>query len=154
MFCPDCHDEYRAGIVRCAACQVDLVEELGDGEPAAPQPEGVDAASAAERLVEYCGFLSLEDARRARDTLRRERVPYEIVIRDAVTDDPRSTPPEEFWLRVPVRHVRRVAELLGVDDDEAPAAESDDQALACSDCGREVGADESFCPHCGARFDE
>jgi len=29
MYCPQCHGEYRAGIVRCAACDVDLVSGAG-----------------------------------------------------------------------------------------------------------------------------
>jgi hypothetical protein len=28
MFCPECHDEYRDGIARCADCDVALVHEL------------------------------------------------------------------------------------------------------------------------------
>jgi hypothetical protein len=29
MYCPQCHGEYRAGIVRCAACDVELVSGAG-----------------------------------------------------------------------------------------------------------------------------
>ena len=33
MWCPECKNEYREGITRCADCDVDLVDELPE-EPA------------------------------------------------------------------------------------------------------------------------
>jgi len=38
MFCPNCRSEYRAGVTRCADCDVDLVDEL----PPEPEPEWVE----------------------------------------------------------------------------------------------------------------
>ena len=157
MFCPVCKGEYRPGITRCEACGVALVEHVGDRdvEPAAGAGEE-DAADAADRMVEYCGFFSLDEARQARETLRGQRIASEILIRDVVTDDPRTPPSEEYWLRVPIRHVRKVADLIGYEDERSASAEpgSDEGTVACSDCGRSVAEDETFCPHCGAKFEE
>jgi hypothetical protein len=148
MYCPVCKCEFREGFTRCDSCDVDLVPELGPEKPA--------AASRALRgsLVDYCGFLSLGDAREARDRLRRERVQSEIVIRDLAGEDPWSPAKEEYWIRVPSDAVRAVTTILGDGLDEEPAAGSDsDEAAACSECNQLVSAEEAFCPHCGAKFD-
>jgi hypothetical protein len=134
-----------------------LVEHLGDRAAApAAAAGGEDAAEGVDQMVEFCGFFSLDEARQARETLRGERIASEILIRDVVADDPRTAPPEEYWLRVPIRHVRRVADLLGYEEESGATAGrgSEDGSFACSDCGRSVAEDETFCPHCGAKFEE
>ena len=62
MYCPVCRDEYRPGFTRCASCDVDLVASLDAGAaqpPAALAPEIVVEAA----TVNFCGFLTLEEAR-------------------------------------------------------------------------------------------
>ncbi len=104
-------------------------------------------------MLDYCGFLSLEDARHARDLLRPRRIQSEIVIRDASESGPAHRSGEEYWLRVPARSFPQAAEVLG--HDAAEGSESvQTGTFACSECGESVGEDESFCAHCGARFDE
>lgn len=151
MFCPTCKDEFRPGFTRCASCNVDLVEDLASVEepregPTAPGPP------MPVRLSEYCGYLTLEEARDARDRLREERIAYEIALRDAPGAAGEHAAEEEYWLRVDATKLQRVAQLLG----SVPAVEPEaqDDGFACGDCGQQVGAEESFCPKCGARFDE
>ncbi len=146
MFCPKCKDEFRPGFARCGRCNVDLVEDL-----AAVKPEAVAREPAMPvRLAEYCGYLALEEARHARDQLRREGIRYEIVLReppDASQDEPAQ---EEYWLRVDASQAKRVAQILG----DVPTATEEDNSFACGDCGQKVATDELFCPKCGARFDD
>ncbi|MHC4992874.1 MAG: hypothetical protein ACYTGC_18025, partial [Planctomycetota bacterium] len=82
MFCPSCKDEFRAGFTRCANCDVDLVDDLSKVEtgPAVPA-ERERAEQLFVPLREYCGFLDLDEARHARDTLRLEGIRCEIAIR-------------------------------------------------------------------------
>lgn len=150
MYCPSCESEYRPGIARCPTCDVDLVPELGAGQPskrhddpATPSDDGA--------MVGYCGFLRLDDARAARDEIRRRGIRWEIAIREAPDADGEEPAREEYWLRVPARQVQAAAEVLGFDE-----AHHDDAAgeLRCSVCGRAVTADTTACPGCGERFED
>jgi len=122
---------------------VDLVAEL----PAqnAPQPNPGAMPDAPTRLVEYCGFLSLDEARHSRDLLVAEAIAWEIVIR------PADGGGEEFWLRVDASSTRRVATLLG---DVPVVDEQDAGGFSCGECKTHVGENDDVCPGCGARFDE
>jgi len=147
MFCPVCRSEYRPGFSRCPSCEVDLVEEAHSTETSA-RP----ARRAAGPMVEYCGFLSLDEAREARGRLRTEKIVSEIVIRDGEDADSTGSFKEEYWLRVPSSVYKATAAVLGYDFDAGSAGEQG-KDLSCSDCGKNVGAEEVFCPHCGARFE-
>jgi hypothetical protein len=147
MYCPACGDEFRPGFTRCGRCNVDLVVE----QPAARQAPA-PARAGATSWVEYCGFFALDDARRARDDLRAESIRSEIVIREQPEADPRSVIREEYWLRVDSERVATAARILGEQPQVAAAPEAD--TFNCSECGETVAADESFCPHCGARFED
>jgi hypothetical protein len=145
MYCPSCGDEFRAGFTRCGRCEVDLVENL---RAAAPPPRTTLAAP--PTWIDYCGFLSLDDARRAREDLRGQRIRSEIVVRDAPRGDPAAPVEEEYWLRVDSARIAEVARIIG----EEPQAPGPSDTLACSDCGEAVAAEETVCPHCGARFED
>ncbi|HKQ62853.1 MAG TPA: hypothetical protein VJS92_16290 [Candidatus Polarisedimenticolaceae bacterium] len=149
MICPQCRSEYRAGFTQCATCGTDLVHELSTPQvlPAPPRPTGVAPARAAGPLLDFCGFLSLDEARDARERLREQRIRSDIVIRDAPGEDP-GTVLEEYWLRVEQTGFALAASLLGYDAAEEPVS------VACSECGHAVAADASRCPKCGASFEE
>ncbi len=153
MFCPECEGEYRLGITHCPTCDVDLVDHPPRAV-AAREPEDGEGLTTASAMADYCGFLALEDARQARDRLRQERVPSEIVLRDTTNADPSIVLREECWLRVPVDAFQRVADILGYDATDESSPDAASATVACSECGESVGEQESFCPHCGARFDE
>jgi hypothetical protein len=153
MFCPECKDEYREGFTRCGTCEVDLVADLSSLEPTAGAPSGRPESFRAVNLIEYCGFLALDDAREARDRLHVDGIPAEIVIRNLSAGVSAAPVEEEFWIRVPMDQVRRVTAIL--DDGErtdSPRSEAGGSAK-CSDCGKTVQSEELFCPHCGARFE-
>jgi hypothetical protein len=155
MFCPSCECEFRAGFERCEGCGVDLVEELGAANVAAMAEKGAPAIRDADvplavPMTEYCAFLDLEEARKARDQLREQGIRSEIVIRET-PESLRGAPlEEESWLRVEAARLKSVQATLGY----ATADESEDSTLACGVCGARVSAAENLCPKCGARFDE
>jgi hypothetical protein len=147
MYCPVCQCEFREGFERCESCGVDLVQELTSEKPAST-PRSLRGS-----LVDYCGFLALDDAREARDGLRRERVACEIVIRDVAGEDPWAPAQEEYWIRVPSDAVRAVTTILGDGLDDGSQSSDPGETVACSECNQIVTAEETFCPHCGAKFD-
>ena len=97
-------------------------------------------------MTEYCGFLTLDEARDARGLLKAKTIRSEIVIRE-ISDSSE----EEYWLRVERDRYREVFALLGFDEHESNAY---DDTFSCAECGHEIAAAESFCPKCGARFED
>jgi hypothetical protein len=155
MFCPSCRDEFRRGFTRCGRCNVDLVEELPEATPASRRTATAPACGVV-RMVEYCGYLSLDEARGARDQLREERIRSEIVVREspgAAWDEPAR---EEYWLRVDTSCLAKIAAVLGEipQAEESGEREEEDTGFACGECGQHVAAAETFCPKCGAQFDD
>ena len=151
MFCPMCRDEFRPGFSRCTTCGVALVEQLRSA-PSAGRSRAEPLASVT--MVDYCGFVSLDDARQARERLRAEGIRGEIVIRDG--PDGAGGLPEEYWVRVDRDRFAQASQLLGFDDAAVEDADEseDESTFQCGECGAEVAAEESFCPGCGARFEE
>lgn len=147
MFCPGCKDEFRSGFTRCERCGVDLVDELPKD---APRPDEV-APQMPVRMAEYCGFFALDDARRTRERLRTEQIRCDILIREA-PDEPSR---EEYWLRVETDRAREAHAIIGDPADSvAPEDQEGEGDFDCSECGKKVAAEESFCASCGARFEE
>jgi len=116
VFCPRCRDEFRPGFTRCAACDVDLVEQLPHERGALLSAAAVAAVPTRShgpvRLSDYCGFLSLDEAREARDLLRTHGIASEIVLREALDADPEGPFAEEAWLRVDVARLNEVRRIL------------------------------------------
>jgi len=150
MFCPVCRDEYRPGFSRCATCDVALVEALGVEVPRTPAPTPVEAHDE-DVMANFCGFLTLDEARHARDSVREARLPAEILIRDAPASAPGAPVGEEFWLRVKPKDFRAVVALVGFEPVDTAGA---DDAFGCSACGATVHASDDACPGCGLRFEE
>lgn len=149
MYCPQCRDEFRSGFSRCATCDVDLIEDLDAAPVPDPTPDHKQAsrhAAVAPQMLEYCGFLELEEAQGARDQLRAESIRADILIReapDAGFDDPIR---EEFWLRIDSHGFRKASALLGT-----MAAEDLSAGAKCGSCGMAVSRDDRVCPGCGGR---
>jgi hypothetical protein len=150
MFCPVCKDEFRAGFTRCGACNVDLVDSLSGSAATlleeSPKEETAAGQPALVSMMEYCGFLTLNEARDARGRLKEKSIRSEILIRE--TSDSSG---EEYWLRVERDRYREVFALLGFDEHEPNTY---DDTFSCAECGNEVAAAESFCSKCGARFED
>ena len=156
MFCPTCKDEFRPGFARCEACNVDLVDDLSAAE-SSPVDEASRGAGAAALLsmADYCGFFELDEARTARDRLRGASVRCDVVIREPPDADLSAPIKEEFWIRVEASSAGAAARVLGYDPvSEELAQEEKAETFDCGDCGKPVQAEEIFCPHCGASFED
>ena len=157
MFCPVCRDEYRPGFTRCATCDVALVDAPGASaahavsaaEPSKPVTI-VTEGRLDEPFVNFCGFLTLEEAREARDKIRAAGWPAEILIRDAPRSADTDPVHEEFWLRGRPNDYKAFGQIVGFAPEVADAAE---ESFTCSACGATVGAADTACPGCGLRFD-
>jgi hypothetical protein len=149
MFCPVCRDEYRPGFTRCEGCDVALVASLDVEAPRRPAPV-VSEVAAEEATANYCGFLTLEEARDARDKVRSARLPAEILIRDAPKASPDAPVQEEYWLRVRPADFRAIVALVGFE----PVETHGDDTFLCSACGATVHATDDACPGCGLGFEE
>jgi hypothetical protein len=150
MFCPKCKDEFRTGFTRCASCGVDLVEDLSLAERS---PEALDEAcvsAACAPMLDFCGFLDLEEARVARNRLRDELIRSEISIREALQSTMNRPIKEEYWLRVEHKQFGICTKILGYD----PVESVGDESFDCSNCDNQVMEHESACPKCGARFED
>lgn len=161
MYCPRCKDEFRSGFTRCASCGVDLVASRPSD--AALPPEAVaESSPVSVRLADYCGFMSIDEARSDRDRLREAGIGTDIVIREAPESHPDKPIVEEFWLRVDTRLIGQAVNVLGYDAaDEShcnavdvPDSDHVEEEFDCGDCGHTVSESESSCPKCGARFDD
>ena len=77
-YCPDCGDEYRAGIPRCASCDVLLIsgtkrrEQMGMQGPALNK-RSMDITTQDQRVVLRTG--KLRDLKPLRILLTKERIP-------------------------------------------------------------------------------
>ena len=149
MFCPVCRDEYRPGFTRCATCDVDLVEAPNAEAARKPAPMLVEVA-AEEATANFCGFLTIEEAREARDKVRGSKRPAEILIRDAPGTLLSEPSKEEFWLRVRPNDFAAVVDLIGFAPD--PGADAAD-SFTCSACGATVPPTDDACPGCGLGFE-
>lgn len=150
MFCPSCRDEFRPEFTRCARCDVDLVEDLSRVESAPPR-SAASVPSRPARMIDYCGYFSMEEAAGARGLLRESGIRTEIVLREGSGDEPGSTPDDEYWLRVDADRIADVRRLI---DPQPPAAEDEEATFGCSECGQLVPESADFCPRCGSRFEE
>ena len=159
MFCPKCKDEYRPGFTRCAICGVDLVDDLAAVRDAPAADSAASLGATRERrdllrMRDYCGFLSLDEARRARDVLHSVDIASEIAIRVSPDSPPTGPVVEEYWLRVEQDGFKSAIQQLGFDEAEAEPGDDEEETSECSACGSMVGAEEPFCPRCGATFED
>jgi hypothetical protein len=161
MYCPKCKDEFRDGFTRCAGCEVDLVENRPGDESGSSAADAPPVPSAL-RLLDYCGFMNLDEARGDRDQLREAGIGTDIVIREAPESPPDGAIVEEYWLRVDVQQHTRAMNLLSHDasvEAREPAGKAvgdvdGEEEFDCGACGHSVGESETSCPKCGARFDD
>jgi predicted amidophosphoribosyltransferase len=149
VFCPSCKDEFRPGFTRCENCDVDLVEDLSAAGHSAR--DAGRASAVAAQMVEYCGFLELDEARRARAQLKTGEILSDIVIRENPEALAENALGEEYWLRVEASKFRQVGPILGYHMADSENAE---KTLACGQCGARVDAEATFCAKCRARFEE
>ena len=150
MFCPNCKDEFRPGFTRCQSCDVELVEDLASVSAERPAAGAEVGPPRAVPMADYCGFFALDEARRAREQLKAERIRSDIVIRESPDAAERNRFGEEYWLRVEASKYRLAAPILGFDSADAGNSA---KATSCEACGEEVSVDAASCAKCGKRFE-
>ena len=146
MFCPDCRSEYRAGIARCAHCEVDLVDTLPEERPLGI--EGVEAAVAdGTALVVARGPLQAVNG--MRDVLALSRVPT-VVRADPASEDPTTGVATLFDVLVHPDDGEVAAGALAADFQgliTGSGLDVGDEAVVDLDAGGEI-----TCPACGTVF--
>ena len=105
----------------------------------------------AQSLAAFCGFLTLDEARHARDKVRGAKLPADILIRETPGKAAGAPMEEEYWLRVRPRDFAIMEGLVGF---EPAAVEGGEDTFLCSACGATVHATDAACPGCGLRFEE
>jgi len=113
--------------------------------------EDLDVFAPEEALASLCGFLSLDEARQARDKVRGAKLPADILIRERPGAAAGESPEEEFWLRVRPRDFAAIEDLIGFEPASSAGAED---TFQCSACASTVRASDDACPGCGLRFEE
>ena len=148
MFCPSCKCEFRPSFTRCASCDVDLVDSLDAVEETIVKPSA-PASVTRVRMAEVCGYFDLDEARRARDLLHENDIQGEVHIRSSPETKPGGAVVEEYWLCADASQMARVVPLIDQDPEPSDAPAGD---FNCSNCGRPVREEETFCANCGMRF--
>ena len=157
MYCPSCRGEFRAGITRCANCEVDLVAEAPDLDPYA-SPESM-AALLAEAELRPVLLGTYEPARQAQGLLAGARIAS--VVAPEEDDDMQPGLHARFVLLVAEEDVGRARgffearfaagvanEGLQLKDPESQEVDAEG-ALPCPACDTPVPADQAECPECG-----
>ena len=103
MFCPVCHDEFRAGFTNCNDCGVALVEEL----PLKPEPERVE-------FVDLLTVRNEHEAKLADVRLRAAGIPSLVSKDDAGGMEPHLQLSGTVRLRVPSDRIRDARRLLDI----------------------------------------
>ena len=154
--CPECREEYKLRVVRCAHCDVDLV--LGDSE--ALQQAPAEVLPSVDQLV-CVRVAPLAWIRALSDGLQQEAVLHRV---EAVSED--AAPADQrveifdgqplFGLYVKSDH-EGVAKQLDasiasqLSPEEAPPLETG-ELEACPACGHSLDASALSCEDCGLEF--
>ena len=126
------------------------MESLDEHVESKPLPAG-GRSPVPVQMVDFCGFVDLDEARQARELLREHQIRGDIVIRDSPGGSSTSAVGEEYWLRVEASRHRHAAPILGYDEAGPGDLDSAD-STTCPQCGVTVASAESFCSSCGKRF--
>jgi len=158
-YCPECEAEYFDTVEICADCDVPLISEQeykGLQEEEARLKEMLKT----ETFVPIMTVENRFQADRAEEILGQNKIP--VLVRqfhDTAYDGIFEKQKGWAHIEVPEHMIVKAKELvghLGLDFEvPACACETGDEgtALACSECGVEVSADETVCPGCGEVLD-
>ena len=150
-YCPQCNDEYRADIVKCASCDIDLM--TGAQVLAAREQKEAGRNGRAMEILptdEMADMLKgpIVDIKQVQALLKREGIPSLLV------NDPKTCGKgccgTEVLLRIRVSDVQDVRDVLGRQHVHATALAEHDTSHAGSVFN--TGAEEATCPACGFKF--
>jgi hypothetical protein len=150
-YCPSCHDEYRAEIEQCAACEVVLITGAQKMALEKKRQENMSRRKgelAPEDEVVAIERGSLHDLKRLEDLLAAERIGTRLIGDEQSCS--KSCCPSHFYLQVRKEDAVDALQLLARDHQRTTGLDA-----GCHAHGEEVynpHAGEAICPACGFRF--
>lgn len=164
-YCPVCHDEYRAGIEKCAACGVELVDgvrfrEMQSGEGRARETRSMELSVDDELVTLRSGSLS--EMKQLSSLLAAEKIPSLLVSEDGscgkgccgatVILQIRMEDGQDA-LAVLAEDFKRSTSLESYDLTHAGAVfDSEAENTTCPACGHTFAPTTTTCPDCGLCF--
>ncbi len=150
-YCPDCGDEYRADITKCAACDRELIS---GAEKLARVQEKEQLLSS--RSMEFSNDDelvtlrkgALKDIKQLQKLLAKERIP--AILAGDEQNCSRGCSGSELYLQVRKNDVEPAMAVLNQDFITSTALSSHDMTYA--DAVYIQGADSTVCPACGCQF--
>lgn len=148
-FCPHCLAEYREGFTRCATCDTDLVEHLG--EEMVLTEENIRRALEGKELIGVARG-ELEVVKETRALLSRARI-ASVIVEDDQAQLPAGMAPRVV-LVVNKDDLERAQTVLGEKfrqmlEAEGQTAPAELEYGKCPACGTAIPEDVEECPECG-----
>ena len=160
MYCPQCKDEYRAEIERCASCEVDLIsgEQMLASTSSGPRVLGTIGES--DKLTSLQAG-SLMEMKKIKGMLEKAGIPA-LLIKDENCSGGCCGP--EVTLHIKLEDLGAAQELLFAEHQRSTGLQSynlenvdavfDPQAATvnCPACGTQFSPSLGHCPDCGLQF--
>lgn len=150
-YCPQCNDEYRADIVICAACRVDLISgrdrlAMEQGRKQHLESRKGDLTPA-DDIVTIHG-APLNDVKRLQARMKEERIGT-LIVGDEKSCG-KGCCPSTYYLQVRREDAHAALMIIKEDHQRNTAMHAHDTSFA--DAVFDAGASEALCPACGFRF--
>lgn len=151
MFCPECRSEFRAEIVFCQSCEVDLVAAL-ESEDLFTSIQKMEATLAEVALVPVV-MGNPPELRRLQEGLYRERLPSVLANAGEGAYTPGTA--AQLYLMAPEEDLPKIADYITRTNQESLHREgvveevSLGQISSCPACGSDAPTEAAECPECG-----
>lgn len=151
MYCPKCDEEYRAEIVMCAACNVELI---GGGERLVQEEASKQKIDARSMTITNDDELanvrkgSLHDMKQLQTLLAKENIPS--LLAGEGSSCGKGCCGDELYLQIKVSDGEDAMRVLADDFKAKTALDSHD--LSTAHAVFDTGAESSTCPACGFSF--
>lgn len=164
-YCPVCNDEYRAEIVVCASCEVELLPgekfiELKHGNVPERSNRSMELSPDDELVLLRSG--SLLEMKQMRSLLAKEMIPSLLVNEDANCG--KGCCGSNFLLQIRLQDSQDALAILARDFQQSTSLESYDvsnvdavfdstaEQTICPACGHSFAPTTLTCPDCGLHF--